>query len=77
MTVAVRPSEKEVERRQELIAQFRERPLADKEVKELYTILHKELHNSYVTGEIGSLAFFIIHYALDHLFDVEQRGLNR
>ena len=66
-----------IKRRQELIAQSREKPLADKEVRELYTILHKELHYSYVTGEIGSLAFFVIHYALDQLFDVEQRGLNR
>ena len=77
MAVAVRPSEKEIERRQELIAQFKERPLVDKEVRELYTILHKELQYSYVTGEIGSLAFFVIHYSLDQLFDVEQRGLNR
>lgn len=77
MAVATRPSEKEIKRRQELITQFKVRPLTDKETRELYTILHKELHNSYVTGEIGSLAFFLIHYALDHLFDAEQRGLNR
>ena len=77
MTVAVKPSEKEIERRQELIAQSRERPLVDKEVRDLYTTLHKELHYSYVTQEIGSLAFFLIHFALDHLFDAEQRGLNR
>ena len=77
MAIAVRPSKREIERRQELITQSREKPLADKEVRELYTILHKELHYSYVTGEIGSLAFFIIHYSLDQLFDVEQRGLHR
>jgi len=77
VAIAVRPSKREIERRQELIAQFKVRPLADKEVRELYTTLHKELHYSYVTGEIGSLAFFLIHFALDHLFDVEQRGLNR
>ena len=77
MVVSVRPSQGEIEHRQELIAQSRERPLTDKEVRELYTILHKELHYSYVTGEIGSLAFFVIHYSLDQLFDVEQRGLNR
>ncbi len=77
MVVAIRPSEKEVERRQELIAQSKVRPLTDKEARELYTMMHKELHYSYVTGEIGSLAFFLIHFALDHLFDAEQRGLNR
>lgn len=77
MAVAVRPSEKEIKRRQELIAQSKERPLADKEVRELYTTLHKELHYSYLTGEIGSLAFLGIHYALDQLFDAEIRGFNR
>ena len=77
MVTAVTPSEKEIKRRQELIAQSKERPLTDKEVRDLYTTLHKELHYSYVTGEIGSLAFFIIHYVLDQLFDAEQRGLNR
>lgn len=76
MVTALRPGEKEIERRQELIAQFKVRPLADKEVRELYTILHKDLHYSYVTGKIGSLAFFVIHYSLDKLFDVEQRGLS-
>jgi len=77
MAVAIRPGEKEIERRQELIAQFKVRPLTDKETRELYTILHKELHNSYVTGEIGSRAFFVIHCSLDQLFNAEQRGLNR
>ena len=77
MVTAVRPGEKEIERRQELIAQSKVRPLADKEVSELYTILHKELHYSYVTGEIGSIAFFVIHYVLDHLFDAELRGFDR
>ena len=77
MVVAVRPSDKEIKRRQELIAQSEVRPLADNEVRELYTTWHKELHYSYVTGEIGSLAFFVIHYALDQLFDAEMRGFNR
>lgn len=77
MLTAVKPTNKEIERRQELIAQSREKSLTDKEVRELYTILHKELHHSYVTGEIGSLAFFIIHYGLDQLFDAEMRGFNR
>lgn len=77
MVTAVRPSDKEIEHQQELIAQSKERPLTDKEVGELYTTLHKELHYSYATGEIGSLAFFIIHYVLDHLFDAERRGFDR
>jgi len=77
MVTAIRPGDKEIERRRELIAQSKEKPLTDKEVRELYTTLHKELHYSYVTEEIGSLAFFIIHYALDQLFDVELRGFDR
>ena len=77
MVTAIRPSKGEIEHRQELIAQSKVRPLADNEFRELYTVLHKELHYSYVTGEIGSLAFFVIHYSLDHLLDAEQRGLNR
>jgi len=77
MVTAIRPSDKEIEHRQELVAQSKVRPLADNEVRELYTICHKELHYSYVTGEIGSLAFFVIHYALDQLFDAEMRGFNR
>lgn len=35
MVTAVRPSKREIERRQELIAQSREKPLADKEGREL------------------------------------------
>lgn len=77
MVTAIRPSDKEIKHRQELVAQSREKPLADNEVRELYNILHKELHYSYVTGEISSLAFFVIHYALDQLFDAEMRGFNR
>ena len=77
MVTAVRPSDKEIKHREELIAQSKVSSLADGEARELYTILHKELHYSYVTGEIGSLAFFIIHYGLDQLFDAERRGFNR
>lgn len=77
MITATKPTDKEIDRRRELIAQSKEKSLAEKEVRELYGILHKELHYSYVTGEIGFLAFFIIHYGLDQLFDAERRGVNR
>ena len=64
--VMAKPSEKELERRQELVALGKVRRLTVDEVDELQAILYEELRNDYHLGKIGLLAYLALHAIISY-----------
>ncbi|MBA7658551.1 hypothetical protein ES703_66507 [subsurface metagenome] len=67
MVTTFKPSEKEIERRQELVSQSKIRYLTPDETNELQAILYKELHHDYRVAKIGLLAYLALHAIISYL----------
>ena len=65
--VIAKPSKKELERRQELVALSKVRRLTVDEVDEVQAILYEELHHDYRVAKIGLLAYLALHAIISYL----------
>ncbi len=64
--VIAKPSKKELERRQELVALSKVRRLTVDEVDEVQAILYEELHHDYRVAKIGLLAYLALHAIISY-----------